>query len=678
MTTATASTERRGIGLPGLTWVALVSMLEALSFVLRLGPPFQPILSIVFVLTCPGFLILDLKRPTDRVAKAILGIATSVSVNVLIVTVALVGDRRWFVPGVALVLVAVAGLPREQLRSLMTKTPVIRRLGGRIPQRRALPAPAPQTIPPDASAPAGEFVSSKADEAAADDSSRPAHAAAGDGATSGAVSAGSGAGTLVGESSGPALDDESGEPTPPGTDIAEASDTVDDIERLDATRSVEHVTPAADAEPAGHVSVADDGPVDRLATVDEPAEAAPVEVGRQPEAIDDEPGLSADVDTAETATDAHVPRAPRTSDGDGALPDVHTPADEHVGDEPTLAASLDHAHTLDAVPAEAASTEQSLDSLTDVPPPDEPATHPTAQDDTPEPGSRLEPAVVVTPGRSASATEPAATEPPIDINTATTTELVRLPGIGPALAARIAAHRTTTGPFTTLDDLLVIPGISAAKLATIRPAAVAHPPATDHSADDHTADDQAAADLATDETHATEPPIDINIGNHYRTRAPPRHRPRARRPHRRPPHHHRPLHHPRRPPRHPRHQRRQTRHHPPRSRRPPTGHGSQRRRSHRRRSGSCGSRYRRNARHRTTDRHQHGNHYRTRAPPRHRPGARRPHRRPPHHHRPLHHPRRPPRHPRHQRRQTRHHPPGAASISPRPTTDGLRGSEERP
>ncbi len=93
---------------------------------------------------------------------------------------------------------------------------------------------------------------------------------------------------------------------------------------------------------------------------------------------------------------------------------------------------------------------------------------------------------------------------------------MRLPGIGPALAARIAAHRTTTGPFTTLDDLLVIPGISAAKLATIRPAAVAHPPATQHSADDHTADDQPAPDRATDETNATgpaatEPPIDINI-----------------------------------------------------------------------------------------------------------------------------------------------------------------------
>ena len=48
----------------------------------------------------------------------------------------------------------------------------------------------------------------------------------------------------------------------------------------------------------------------------------------------------------------------------------------------------------------------------------------------------------------------------ININSATASELDSLPGIGPALSARIIEHRETNGPFRTIDDLEAVKGIS--------------------------------------------------------------------------------------------------------------------------------------------------------------------------------------------------------------------------
>lgn len=55
--------------------------------------------------------------------------------------------------------------------------------------------------------------------------------------------------------------------------------------------------------------------------------------------------------------------------------------------------------------------------------------------------------------------------PVVDVNRATDTELERLPGIGPALAAAIVEWRSTNGPFATIEELLDVPGIGPAKLA---------------------------------------------------------------------------------------------------------------------------------------------------------------------------------------------------------------------
>jgi competence protein ComEA len=48
----------------------------------------------------------------------------------------------------------------------------------------------------------------------------------------------------------------------------------------------------------------------------------------------------------------------------------------------------------------------------------------------------------------------------IDLNAADASELETLPGIGPALAARIVEYRETTGPFTSVDELADVSGIT--------------------------------------------------------------------------------------------------------------------------------------------------------------------------------------------------------------------------
>lgn len=47
----------------------------------------------------------------------------------------------------------------------------------------------------------------------------------------------------------------------------------------------------------------------------------------------------------------------------------------------------------------------------------------------------------------------------VNVNAATADELETLPGIGPALAARIIAHREAHGPFQTAEGLLQVSGI---------------------------------------------------------------------------------------------------------------------------------------------------------------------------------------------------------------------------
>lgn len=67
------------------------------------------------------------------------------------------------------------------------------------------------------------------------------------------------------------------------------------------------------------------------------------------------------------------------------------------------------------------------------------------------------------------ASEPLRDGERIDVNTAPAIEIERLPRVGPALAARIVAHREANGAFRTLGDLDQVSGIGPALLESLAP-----------------------------------------------------------------------------------------------------------------------------------------------------------------------------------------------------------------
>jgi competence protein ComEA len=56
----------------------------------------------------------------------------------------------------------------------------------------------------------------------------------------------------------------------------------------------------------------------------------------------------------------------------------------------------------------------------------------------------------------------------VSLNRATVDELEQLPGVGPVIAQRIIEFRESHGPFDAIEDLLDVPGIGEAKLASLR------------------------------------------------------------------------------------------------------------------------------------------------------------------------------------------------------------------
>jgi competence protein ComEA len=71
--------------------------------------------------------------------------------------------------------------------------------------------------------------------------------------------------------------------------------------------------------------------------------------------------------------------------------------------------------------------------------------------------------------RSAPQAAAAATQFPINLNTATAEQLEAIPGIGPVLAQRIIEYRQTHGRFQSVDELLEVHGIGAKRLESMRP-----------------------------------------------------------------------------------------------------------------------------------------------------------------------------------------------------------------
>lgn len=71
---------------------------------------------------------------------------------------------------------------------------------------------------------------------------------------------------------------------------------------------------------------------------------------------------------------------------------------------------------------------------------------------------------VVGPGSGSGSTSG-----PVNLNTATAEQLDSLPGVGPATAAAIVAHREQHGPFASVEELTDVRGIGPAKLDAMRP-----------------------------------------------------------------------------------------------------------------------------------------------------------------------------------------------------------------
>jgi competence protein ComEA len=72
-------------------------------------------------------------------------------------------------------------------------------------------------------------------------------------------------------------------------------------------------------------------------------------------------------------------------------------------------------------------------------------------------------------GGSSNAGASSAKAAPVDLNSAGLEQLDGLPGVGPATAKAIVDYRTRHGRFRSVDDLLAVPGIGPAKLASLKP-----------------------------------------------------------------------------------------------------------------------------------------------------------------------------------------------------------------
>lgn len=176
--------------------------------------------------------------------------------------------------------------------------------------------------------------------------------------------------------------------------------------------------------------------------------SAPAEAGGEPQLLEpiDDP-TNADLPSTTSSTD--TPSLPSTVivyvSGAVSTPDVYElPLDARIKDLVLAAGGL----TADADPERINLAERLKDSE---------HVHVPRQGEAPDDGA----GVADTVGATQSG--------PLNLNTASASDLDSLPGIGQSFADRIIEYRTTSGPFTSVEDLQKVKGIGAALFAKIAP-----------------------------------------------------------------------------------------------------------------------------------------------------------------------------------------------------------------
>lgn len=354
------STHRRLPRHIGAVWMWTVIAVETMLAFTGGPPGLRVIVSVVFVFTVPGSLLLDLEQPRDLPTKLILGIGASLATHLVLVSTWLVPDPVWIGAAIA---AAYLGLRASAaFKGIVARN---RDQAGAPPANVWVPLPA-RTGTSDAGA---DLELRPGDTIDPDDAVSPgdAHVAS------------------LPPSEPPAQE--------PETHSIDLPDIATVMGRRQAAAS------ADDAEGSG---------VDR-ATPREQAASADSEARPMSEPGDrDGPDLEPDV----RPSDGLDPRIPDLVDPT-VSDDEHDPSDAGEG---------------------------------------------VAPDPAPRPAVTLE-----------------AASPPLDINVATVQDLVRLPGVGEALASRIVEERQTGGPFVSPVDLLRVAGIGAGRLSTIESDIVVHP-----------------------------------------------------------------------------------------------------------------------------------------------------------------------------------------------------------
>ena len=102
---------------------------------------------------------------------------------------------------------------------------------------------------------------------------------------------------------------------------------------------------------------------------------------------------------------------------------------------------------------------------------------------------------------------------PVNVNTASESELDSLPGICPSKAAAIIAHRDSNGPFVSLSDLDAVKGIGPATLESLAPLVIFSEDGQPPVAAAPSTDGGGTADAATSAPAASGGRININTAS---------------------------------------------------------------------------------------------------------------------------------------------------------------------